>query len=87
METDPEHPLVFVTKAWVAKHLGIAEAEQERKRRAGTFPLLVVLSDDAYDPQARVAYFYSEIIEWARTRPRRPTRLKPIDASLDDAAD
>ena len=78
---------IFVTKEWVALNLGISKAEQERKRQAGTFPQLIVLSDNANDPQARVAYFYSEIIEWARTRPRRPTRLRPCDDSLTDAAE
>ncbi len=77
---------IFVTKKWVAVNLGIAEAEQERKRFAGTFPQLVVLGDNANDPQARVAYYYSEIVEWARTRPRRPIRLRPCDDSQDDAA-
>jgi hypothetical protein len=73
--------LVFVTTAWVADNLGIAKAEQARKRIAGKFPLLVVLGDDARDPQARVAYRYEEITEWAETRPRRPVRLKPQDDS------
>ena len=71
--------LVFVTTTWVADNLGISKAEQARKRIAGTFPLLVVLGDDARDPQARVAYRHEEIMEWVRTRPRRPVRIKPQD--------
>jgi len=32
-----------------------------------------VLSDNANDPQARVAYIKAEVLEWCRNRPRRPT--------------
>ena len=78
--------LVFVSTSWVEVNLGISKAEQARKRIARAFPLLVVLGDDARDPQARVAYRHSEIIEWAETRPRRPVRLKPQDDSDEEPA-
>ena len=75
---------VFWTKAKVRQVTTLAEAEQERRRRAGTFPQLIVLSDNANDPQARVAYLKAEILEWCRTRPRRPTRIKPLDVSDEE---
>jgi len=79
MMDDPD--AIFWSKAKVRAVTGLSEAEQERKRRAGTFPQLIVLSDNANDPQARVAYIKAEVLEWCRNRPRRPTRLPPHDDS------
>ncbi len=84
-KADPER--VFVTKDWVEENLSISKAHQERMRRDGTLPQLVVLGGNARDPQARVAYWYSEIMEFARTRPRRPTRLTPPDDSDEERPD
>ena len=71
MVDDPD--AIFWSKKKVAEVTTLSEAEQERRRRRGTFPALIALCDDPNDPQGRVAYFKHEIVDWCHSRPRKPT--------------
>jgi predicted DNA-binding transcriptional regulator AlpA len=68
----PPDPVRFLNKAEVIAIVRATYPSIHAWMRAGTFPLPRVLSGELNSRRTVIAWLEEEIVEWARSRPKRP---------------